>query len=251
MTQVPIRELHLFGLLAVGASVTVLLHSAGQLAWAPSSLLGLGFTYVGFGLLWLFALAEFKPYVVKVWVNLEALRDDFGSADQAALGNEPAFNSFTFTALTPGAFACSAHSSAESTAYYSTRLGFAGALPGGRPGWPGPHFFFESRNRGLVFGVRAGDDWWPAQSGRFAPEIPKTLTGAGYGWQAVVLRVLPSGYLPDHLREREEPTRVFSLFSWRNKRWMTELRKGGWTVDENDPCTITSRYLNVSYNSLG
>lgn len=198
--------------------------------------------------MWLYLLkqfAAFTPYRVIFGLNYEALWEDLRLVP--AEGSN--YENIVLTAISVSTFA----RSDERT--YSSVMDVYVEIPCGSPTWsshPGeasltPLFFFRPVRDGYQFGIRVPGDWWNLhRSEMIAPLSGKTLEPDG----ALVLGLLPYGYLPEHLRRWNDPISLWYSFDRKQRRWEKRLTKEGWVVEANRPTHITHQYLSIGFYEL-
>jgi hypothetical protein len=91
------------------------------------------------------------------------------------------------------------------------------------------------------------EEWWTAHKQQLNASLSsKTRTYDG----VVALGILPYGYLPEHVRQWNEPVRVWDRFFRKQQQWKEKLERLGWAVDNDDPERIEHRYVVIRYTNL-
>lgn len=266
-------KLHLerLGLVLIAAAATAVFHYFGGFREQGSIVLGVSFALVAIWLYELRRLAPFKPYGITIYVNFEALRDDFGLSKTDKLPDpyEPMYDVYEFTAINATLFAhyqrYTGTSAAEfnladrfarSYEEYISVIAFRDEIPcalkpvqfdNSENRDPHPRFFFRPGRDGYQFGINVVPKWWSEHSKQLNPQMRDLPVG--YGGD-IILAVLPYGYIPDHVRRWHETVSLFYPFNKRQRRWKAKLAKHGWAVNENEPDDLKHRYLHVSHRNI-
>ena len=229
----------------VGFAAFAALHFYGDLPVVASLLIGGAFAIVAISLYLLAEKVEFKPYQLTIGINYERLWEDLKLVPVEG----QKFENFTFTALTAGIFARSDECG------YSSKLDLYKPIPCGAVTWKalpgddgnGPRFFFRPVLEGYRFGVTVQQEWWNEHKLHLAPalrDLPLTYDNA------IILGVLPYGYIPEHIRRWNEPVSFWYAFDRKQRRWKQRLQERGWTYDDDNPYYLHHRYLVIRYSDL-
>jgi len=265
------RLLELLTLVVIAAAIIAMLHYFCGFRESESIVLGVSLTVVAMWLYELWKLAAFKPYGITIYVKFEALRDNFGlyKTDKLPDKYEPMYDVYEFTAINAALFAHHrrytgtlttelnlADRFARSSNEYLSVIAFGDEIPCNlRPVQfdnsenrdPHPRFFFRPGRDGYEFGVNVVPKWWSEYRKQLNPEMHDLPICYG---GAIILAVLPYGYIPDHVRRWNETVSLFS-FNKRQSQWKNKLAKHGWTVvNENEPDNIEHRYLHISHRNI-
>jgi hypothetical protein len=267
----PIREmLYSFMLVLIAIVAIVLFGRIGRFTPSESCLLGLFFTIVAVSLYQLWKVAFFKPFVVQIFVNFDALRDDLGLSKPDKPSDpedEPVYEIYNYTAINASVFACYQSYTAKtamemnimadrltrSDEQYQSEIRFGSEIPCAFT--PDAEFFFRPGQGGYELGFVV-KHWWPEHSKQLRPQLRDLPINKWWHdsdlmacYEYIVLASLPYGYIPDHVRRWNKPAPFFPR-NMRQRHWKTKLSKLDWTISEYDPGQIDHRYLVVRYYDI-
>jgi hypothetical protein len=259
------------GLVLIAAAATAVFHYFSGFHEQGAIVLGVFFTIVAIWLYELRRLAAFKPYGITIYVNFEALRDDFGlsKTNKLPAPYEPMYDVYEFTAINAALFAhyrrYTGTSAAElnladrfarSYEEYISVIAFGDEIPcalkpvqfdNSENRDPHPRFFFRPSRNGYQFGINVVPKWWTEHCEQLNPQVRDLAVGYG---GSIILAVLPYGYIPNHVRRWHKTVSLFYPFNKRQRQWKANLAKEGWALNENEPDDIKHRYLDISHRSI-
>ena len=250
--------MHLRSMIIIGLFTGTLYYAAG-LTLRASVVFALCLRIAMLWITGLVAVADFKPYKLIIGVNFPAMLADFGllrgvdqwvalRSDLYGAAETRDINQFVvFIAITPAIFARSDERKYSSNLWIhenirEIEIGWSPG-PGSRLG-KNPCFFFRPAKVGYQFGIQVDPTWW-ANEGIHKVQLLSLRELKPESDGCLVLGVLPYGYFPDHIRQWDEPVRLFSTWDRKQRRWKNQLAALGWQVSDDWPQRIEHRYVGI------